>query len=182
MAGTLTEIQVPTGTWHVDRLHSSIGFAVEHMGVSLFRGHFTDYDATLEVGPQGARLDGAARVESVDVADENLEAHLASPEFFDSQRTPDLRFASTDLRVDGEELVLAGELTIRGHTEPLEATGTLRHVAQDIAGAQRVGIVLQATVDRRRFGMDWNAPLAGGGLALGTQVTLDVRLELTPAA
>jgi polyisoprenoid-binding protein YceI len=118
MAGTLTEIHVPTGTWHVDRLHSSIGFAVEHMGVSLFRGHFTDYDATLEVGPQGARLDGAARVESVDVADENLEAHLASPEFFDSQRTPDLRFASTDLRVDGEELVLAGELTIRSTPSP----------------------------------------------------------------
>lgn len=182
MADTITPTHVPTGAWQVDRLHSSIGFAVEHMGVSLFRGHFTDYDTTLEVTADGARLEGAARVDSVDVADENLEAHLASPEFFDAQRTPELRFSSTDLQVDGERLALTGELTIRGHTERLEATGTIRYVAQDIAGAERVGLVLEATVDRRRFGLDWNAPLAGGGLALGTDVTLDVRLELTRGA
>lgn len=182
MPATTTETQVPTGAWQVDRLHSSIGFAVEHMGVSLFRGSFTDFDATLDVTPDGARLEGAVRVDSVDVSDENLEAHLASPEFFDAQRTPELRFASSDLRVDGERLALTGELTIRGHTERLEATGTLRYVAQDIAGGERVGLALEATVDRRRFGLDWNAPLAGGGLALGTDVTLEVRLELTRGA
>ncbi len=179
MPGTITETQVPTGAWKADKLHSSIGFAVEHMGVSLFRGRFSDYDATLEITPEGRRLEGAARVNSVDVSDENLEAHLASPEFFDAQRTPELHFASTNLRVDGERLALTGELTIRGHTERLEATGTIRYVAQDIAGGERVGLALEATVDRRRFGLDWNAPLAGGGFALGTDVTLEVRLELT---
>lgn len=182
MADTITEIQVPTGIWQADKLHSSIGFAVEHMGVSLFQGAFDDYDATLEVSPDGAELRGSARVESVDVQDENLEAHLASAEFFDAERTPELQFASGDLRVDGERLALTGELTIRGHTERIEATGTLRYVAQDVAGQQRVGLTLETTVDRRLFGLDWQAPLAGGGLALGNDVTLDVRLELIEGA
>ena len=82
----VAEQQVPAGTWAVDKVHSSVGFAVKHI-VSTFRGTFEDYDAAVQVGEDGsAKLTGAVRVASVNVKDENLEAHLQAPDFFEEER------------------------------------------------------------------------------------------------
>src|SRR5919106_3246515 len=106
---------VPAGTWKVDKVHSSIGFEVEHM-VSTFRGRFEDYDAQLVDG----RLVGTVAVPSVKVYDENLEAHLQSPEFFDAQVHPALLFESSELVVDDDgSVTLEGDLTIKGITKPV---------------------------------------------------------------
>jgi polyisoprenoid-binding protein YceI len=167
---------VPAGTWAADRVHSSIGFEVEHM-VSTFRGHFEDYDVKLVDG----RLEGTVAVPSIKVYDENLEAHLQSPDFFDAELHPELRFESRDLAIDGEgNVTLEGELTIKGTTKPVTATGRYVAVEADMAGSERVGLRLETTVDRREFGLDWNAPLPKGGFALGNDVTLVVALELVP--
>jgi polyisoprenoid-binding protein YceI len=168
---------VPTGTWTADKVHSSIGFEVEHM-VSTFRGHFEDYDAKLADG----RLEGTVRVPSVKVYDENLEAHLQSPDFFDAGLHPELRFESRDLVIDGEgNATLEGDLTIKGNTRPVSASGRYVYVEADMGGGERIGLRLEATVDRREFGLEWNAPLPKGGFALGNDVALVVALELVKA-
>ena len=168
---------VPSGTWTVDRVHSSIGFEVEHM-VSTFRGRFEDYDGQLVDG----KLIGTVAVPSVKVYDENLEAHLQSPDFFDAQLHPELRFESRELAIDEDgSVTLEGELTIKGVTRPVTAHGRYVHVEADLGGGERIGLALETTVDRREFGLEWNAPLPKGGFVLGNDVTLTVALELVKA-
>lgn len=168
---------VPAGTWTADKVHSSIGFEVEHM-VSTFRGRFEDYDAQLADG----KLVGTVPVSSVKVYDENLEAHLQSPEFFDAALHPELRFESRELTIDDDgNVTLEGELTIKGVTKDVTGRGRYVHIEADMAGGERIGLALEATVDRREFGLNWNAPLPKGGFALGNDVTLVVALELVKA-
>jgi polyisoprenoid-binding protein YceI len=174
---TLTGLQA--GMWKLDRTHSSAGFAVKHMGVSTFRGRFEDFDARLSVSEDGAaELVGMVRADSIVVKDENLQAHLGSPDFFDSERYPELRFVSRSLRRDGDQLIADGELTIKDQTHPVEARGTITPPAETLGGAVKVGLTLEAIIDRTRFGLSWNAPLPKGGLALGNEVKLTVELEL----
>ena len=168
---------VPAGTWTVDKIHSQVGFEVDHM-VSTFRGHFEDYDAQLVDG----KLEGTVRVDSIKVYDENLEAHLQSPDFFDAQQYPELRFESRELAVDEDgSVTLDGELTIKGKTKDVTGKGRYVHVEADMAGGERIGLRLETTLDRREFGLNWNAPLPKGGFALGNDVTLVVALELVRA-
>jgi polyisoprenoid-binding protein YceI len=177
-----TETTIPTGTYTLDKVHSHVGFGVKHMVVATFRGRFDDFDATLEVGEDGAaRLIGTVAVGSIEVKDENLAAHLQSPEFFDAERHPELRFESDSIRIDGGDAVVDGRLTIKGETRPVEARGTIVGPHEDIAGNTKLGLELTAIVDRTEFGLNWNAPLPKGGMALGNDVTLSVDLELIKA-
>jgi polyisoprenoid-binding protein YceI len=174
--------QLPTGTWTLDKTHSSAGFAVKHMVVATFRGRFEDVDASLEVGEDGeARLVGVVRADSIVVKDENLAAHLGSPEFFDVERYPEIRFESTSIRRDGDELTVDGELTIKDHTHPVQGRGTIADPHEDIGGNTKLGIALETELDRTEFGLNWNAPLPKGGVALADEVTLQVELELIGA-
>jgi polyisoprenoid-binding protein YceI len=169
--------QVPAGTYNVDPVHSTFGFAVKHNGVSTFRGHFEQVDATLEDGV----LVGTAQVDSVKTAIPQLKDHLVSPEFFNVAEAPTITFRSTDIRVaeDGSA-ELDGELTIRGTTKPVTATGTFG-TGQNMMGAEVVGLDLSTTIDRRDFGLNWQAPLPNGGEAVAWPVTLEVHLELAKA-
>jgi polyisoprenoid-binding protein YceI len=179
---TLVAQDLPTGTWQVDRVHSTVGFAVRHNAISLFRGAFTDYDASLEVDAGGAAtLSGAVRGDSVDVRDENLAAHLGSPEFFDTERFPELLFRSTSVRVEGDELRVEGDLTMKGQTRRVVGRGTVGDVVEDPFGGTRVALRLEAEVDRRDFGISWNMPLPKGGDYLANDVALVLDLELTRA-
>jgi polyisoprenoid-binding protein YceI len=166
--------QLPSGTWALDKVHSHAGFSVKHMAVATFRGSFTDVDGKIA----DDRLEGVVRVESIDVRDENLRTHLMSPEFFDAENTPEIKFVSTAIRGNDAQLIVEGDLTIKGITRRVEATGTISEPHTNIAGATAVGIELETVVDRTAFGLDWNAPLPKGGFALGNDVTLSVHLEL----
>jgi polyisoprenoid-binding protein YceI len=174
-----TATRLPVGTWKSDPTHSSAGFAVKHMVVATFRGRFDDLDATLTVGEDGAaQLTGSVRADSIVVKDENLQAHLGAPDFFDVQRYPELRFGSTSIRRDGEELVLDGNLTIKDQTHPVEARGTISEPAETLGGVVKVGVTLETVIDRTEFGLNWNATLPKGGFALADDVKLTVELEL----
>jgi len=181
MSATATETQtkLPVGTWKLDPTHSSASFAVKHMVVATFRGRFENIDATLTVGEDGAgRLEGTVDASSIVVKDENLQAHLGSPDFFDTERYPQLRFSSESIRRDGEELVLDGELTIKDHTHAIEARGTITDPHETLGGAIKIGVTLETVIDRTQFGLEWNAPLPKGGFALANDVKLTVELEL----
>jgi polyisoprenoid-binding protein YceI len=176
---TVVTTSIPAGTWTLDKVHSTAGFEVGHMVVSTFRGRFHELDARLEDG----RLTGTVRPESVDVNEENLAAHLRSPEFFDVETYPEIRFESTSIDVADDGAVrLEGDFTIKGITKPVTATGRLVTVEADMTGGRRIGITLDATIDRTEFGLNWNAPLPKGGFALDNDVRLIVALELTPEA
>ena len=175
---TIKQQEIPAGTWVVDPVHSSIGFAVTHNGVTTFRSGFERYEARLTGGEQ-ARLEGTVDVESIEIDEGMLKGHLLSPEFFDTQRFPQLRFTSTELSVgeDGTLRVL-GELEIHGETRQVKATGRFAQLGEDASGKARVGLSIEATVDRRDFGLDWQAQLPSGGEVLDYAVTISVDLEL----
>lgn len=174
--------QLPAGAWTVDPVHSSVNFAIVHNGLATFRSGFTSYEATL-TGGESPKLEGSVEVSSVDVSDEMLKGHLLSPEFFDAERHPRLRFASTEIAVgEGGAVRLSGELEVRGQTHAVEASGRFGRIGADIAGAERIGFSLQTAVDRRDFGIEWNADLPAGGRALEYEVTINVELELVAQA
>jgi polyisoprenoid-binding protein YceI len=166
--------QVPAGTWHADPVHSSVGFAVKYLGVATFTGEVQGFEAALVDG----RLAGTAQVASIEVKDENLYAHLLSPEFFDAERHPELTFSGTDAG-DGR---FEGELMIKGVTKPVTLEGTVTGPVTDPYGNERYGLALTAVVDRTEFGLDWNNPLPGGGFALANDVTLKAELSLVKGA
>jgi polyisoprenoid-binding protein YceI len=175
---------IPAGTtWTVDPVHSTVGFAVKHMVVSTFRGRFEDYAATLTANEDGSlRLEGRVSADSIAVKDENLAAHLKAPDFFDTERHPDITFSSTLVRAENGSLIVDGELTIKGHSRAIEAGGVITEPHETFGGVEKVGLELEAIVDRTEYGLDWNAPLPKGGFALANEVKLLVNLELAPAA
>jgi polyisoprenoid-binding protein YceI len=169
---------LPAGTYTSDPVHSTTGFAVKHM-LATFRGSFAAFDATLTVGDDGrAKLAGSVPVDSVVVKDENLVAHLQSPEFFDAEQYPRITFDSTDIAIDGDKLTVTGDLTLKGHTERVIATGTLAGPLEDPFGNTKLSLELETVVDRTKFGLNWNAPLPKGGFMLANDVALTVVLEL----
>ena len=172
---------LPVGSWAVDPTHSSASFAVKHMVVATFRGRFERFDATLTVTEDGAELVGSVDAGSIVVKDENLQGHLGSPDFFDIERYPELTFRSTDIRREGDAVTVHGELTIKGNTHPLTATGQIAGPHENIAGKTGLGLTLETTVDRTQYGLNWNAPLPKGGFAVADDVTLTVELELVQA-
>jgi polyisoprenoid-binding protein YceI len=175
-----TTIAPADTTWAADPVHSSVSFEVEYAGVSIFRGSFRDFDATLE----GSSLSGSARVASVDVKDEQLAGHLQSPDFFDAERHPEIAFRSDELTVsDGGTVAGPGELTIKGVTKPVELEGRLASAPTvDPFGRERLGLTLETAIDRTDFGVAWNAPNQSGGNYLGDEVTLKADLTFVRQA
>lgn len=170
--------QVPTGTYVVDPVHSSIGFAVVHNGVSTFRSGFGGYEATLS-GGESPRLEGSVDVASIEIDEPQLKGHLLSPVFFDVERYPQLRFSSSALELaDDGSATIRGELEIRGEIREVEASGRFVELGADLAGQPRVGFSLEASVDRRSFGLAWQAELPSGGEVLDYEVQIAVELEL----
>ena len=168
---------VPTGTWGLDPVHSSIGFGVRYSGVGTFRGSFDDFDAKLVDGI----LEGVAKVASVQVDDESLAGHLQSPDFFDAERFPELRFTSETIERNGDRVSIQGDLTLRGITHPVEIAGTVTGPLENAYGQQRIGFDVAATVNRQHYGLAWNMELPGGGQALGDDVVITANLALVQA-
>ena len=177
MSTTEVRQELPTGTWNADPVHSDIAFAVDYMA-GTFRGTFSKVEASLVDG----ELRGAAEVASIQVKDPNLEAHLQSPEFFDAERHPRLTFSSQAIERSGDQVTIRGELTLKGHSEPVELRGTITDPAPDPFGNERFGLELETVVDRTVFGLRWNNPLPNGEPALSDEVKLSADLQLVKGA
>src|SRR5438445_5229258 len=130
----------PARTWTLDPVHSRVDFEVRYLA-GTFKGEFHEIGAKLTVDGSRGSLEGSAKVASVDVKDENLAAHLQSPDFFDAERHPELRFSSTDV-TGGDELAVRGEITIKGVTQPVELTGAATAPITDAYGRERIGLAL----------------------------------------
>jgi polyisoprenoid-binding protein YceI len=173
MSSTIEQTTIPTGAWKADPVHSRVWFEVPY-AANTFAGEVTDFDATL----RDRKLYGSARVASLTVKDEGLEAHLRSPEFFDAESHPEVRFETGELRRDGDRVTTDGKLTIKGITHAVTLTGTANGPLVDHFGATRIGFKLETTIDRTQFDMNWNMPLPTGEPALSNEVTLKADLTL----
>src|SRR3989442_11348594 len=175
--GTPILTVAPPGSWNLDPVHSRVDFEVSYLA-GTFKGEFHEIGAELTVEAERASLEGTAKVASVDVRDENLSAHLQSPDFFDAERHPELGFAAQDIRLAGDGKVsVDGELTIKGVTKPVAGTGTVTAPMADPYGNDRIGLRITTSVDRTDFGVDWNNPLPSGEPALANDVTILAELQ-----
>ena len=169
-----------SGTYTVDPVHSSVGFAVRYMGVSTFRNNFSDVEARLSDEGGQLQLEGKAKVESIGItAPEQFRAHVLGSDFFDIENHPEISFRATDIELNDDAIAkVEGELTIKGVTRPVSATGTWQGDTAHAFGGERAALQLETTVDRTEFGLTWNAPLPAGGNALDHDVTLNIELNL----
>lgn len=184
MSAVASSIEIPTGTWSVDPVHSSIGFGVKYLGVSTYRGSFPGVSGTIETrGGALAAVDGTVRIDSVVTTDEKLSGHLLTPDFFDAATFPEARFVSSRIEQQADGTFRAeGELTLRGVTKPVVLEGEVVGVAVDGYGNEKIGVAARGTIDRTEFGITWNAPLASGALSLAEKVTLELEVQAAAAA
>jgi polyisoprenoid-binding protein YceI len=180
---TITPVSIPAGTYNVDPTHSSVGFEVKHMGIATVRGEFRTFQGTLDLTGDAVSLAGTVDVASVDTRDEQRDAHLTAPDFFDVENNPQITFRSTSADVSENGAIrLAGEITIKGITQPIELNGAIAENGEDPWGNQRVGVEVEGTVDRREFELKWNQTLPNGNLLVSNNVKLVVSVSAVKAA
>ena len=176
---TATVTAMPAGTYSIDPSHSSVEFAVRHMGIATVRGQATEFEGTIDATGDSPTLEGTVQVDSITTQDEQRDQHLGAPDFFDVQRFPQISFRSSGIEISDDGSVrLPGEITIKGVTKEIELTGSFAGAGTDPWGNERIGLDVSTTVDRRDFGLNWNQPLPGGGLL----VSNEVKLELSASA
>jgi polyisoprenoid-binding protein YceI len=162
------------GTWAIDAAHSSVEFVARHLMVSKVRGRFTDFSGTIEVAedPLASSVQVEVQMASVDTNDAGRDEHLRTNDFFDVANHPTMSFRSTGVRVDGDDLVVSGELTLRGVTRVVDLRAEFNGVQEDPWGGTRAGFSADAEINRKDFGVSFNAALEGGGVLVGDKVKI----------
>ena len=166
-----------TGTYAIDPVHSRIGFAVRHAMVSKIRGGFDEFEGSGFFDadtPSNSRLQLTIKADSIDTRNADRDAHLRSNDFFDMENHPEITFNSTSVEGAGEgAFLVTGDLTVRGVTKPVTLDFEYTGDATDPFGNKRVGFEGKAEVNRKDWGINWNATLDAGGVMIGDKVTLD---------
>jgi polyisoprenoid-binding protein YceI len=174
----LTSATIPAGTYAIDPSHSSVGFEVRHMGIATVRGAFRSFQGSIDATGETPVLTGTVEVASIDTGDENRDAHLKSPEFFDVERHPEITFHTTGIEPANEgQLSLRGEITIKGATKPIELVGAAGEGGTDPWGNERIGFEVEGRIDRREFDLKWNQTLPNGNLLVSNEVKLLVSVS-----
>jgi polyisoprenoid-binding protein YceI len=173
-------VRVPTGTWHVDPAHSSIEFEIKHMMIATVRGRFTEFEGTVVAAEDIAdsRAYGLVKTASIDTNDRSRDEHLRSPDFFDVERYPEIRFESTRIQpAGGRGYDVFGRLTIKDVTREVQLESTVEGADRDPWGNDRVGIRARGTINRKDFGLTWQRALESGGFLVGEDVRLLIDLS-----
>jgi polyisoprenoid-binding protein YceI len=174
---------IPAGTYNIDPVHSSVGFEVRHMGIATVRGAFRKFQGTIDATGDAPVLNGTVDVSTIDTGDQQRDAHLASPEFFDAENHPEITFQSTGGEaLAGGQIRLDGEITIKGITKPIELVGVVAEGGADPWGNERIGLELSTTIDRREFELTWNQTLPNGNLLVSNDVKLLLSVSAVKAA
>ena len=164
------------GTWTLDPTHSEVTFTVRHLAISKVRGSFKKFDVTVvtAANPEHSTLTASIEVESVNTNQEQRDSHLRTSDFFAVDEFPTMDFVSTGLRHDGEDFYLDGDLTLRGVTKPISIKGEFGGIITDGYGQTKAGASGTVKLNRKDFGVNWNAAIEGGGLTLGDEVTVTI--------
>ncbi len=172
-ATAISSDRIPAGTYNIDPSHSSVGFDVRHMGIATVRGAFRRFHGTVDATGVTPVLTGSVEVASIDTGEEQRDAHLAAPDFFDAEQYPEITFDTTaiDSTEDGR-IQLTGGITIKGITKPIQLTGTAAEGGADPWGNERIGFEVEGVIDRRDFDLKWNQTLPNGNLLVSNEVKL----------
>jgi polyisoprenoid-binding protein YceI len=176
---------IATGTWTVDPAHSNVEFSVKHMGIANVRGKFTEFEGTLEIGEDlaSARARGKVKVESIDTNEEQRDAHLRSPDFFDVERYPEITFESTRVEpVDDESSQVYGKLTMHGITRDVKIDVVVQGSDIDPWGNERAGLEAVAMLLRSDFDMKFNQALGSGNVLVGDKVNVSLDISAVKQA
>jgi polyisoprenoid-binding protein YceI len=168
-------------TWQLDTAHTHVGFSVKHMMVSTVRGQFKQYSGTLKIDPTDfarSSFEGEVDVASIDTGNSQRDEHLRSGDFFDVAGHPKIKFASTRIESKGDgEFVVHGDLTIRGVTKSIALDVEYHGTSKNPWGKTVSGFGAKSTINRKDFGVVWNALLETGGVAVSDKVKIEIEVE-----
>ena len=183
MTTTATQIDLPVGTWALDKAHSAIGFVARHMMVTKVRGSFHAYDGRIEVteNPDDSVVDIEIEASSVSTGSPDRDGHLISPDFFDVVNYPTLRFVSTDIGRRNGHWEIVGDLTIKGVTNPVILEVAFHGTETNPWGKTIAAFTATAEVDREAWGLTWNVALDSGGLLVSKKIKLEIEAQLIKA-
>jgi polyisoprenoid-binding protein YceI len=186
MTTTDTHPGLVAGTWKLDASHSELSFSVKHLKISKVKGTFKSWDVTVTTGAtlEDIKIEASVDVSSVDTGQEARDEHLRSSDFFLVEEHPQMLFASKSVSVNGDEFTIVGDLTLRGVTQEVTLKGEFGGVITDDYKRTKAGATATTKIDRKDYGVNWNAALEAGGFTLGDEVTItiDLQVDLQPAA
>ncbi len=176
------QIQIPgyvAGTWAIDPVHSEVGFSVRHMMVGKVRGKFTKFSGELVTASDVLDSSVTAEIDlaSIETGAEQRDAHLRSPDFFDTENHPQMTYRSTGIRRDGGDFIVDGELTLKGVTRSVPLTLEVNGFGPDAYGGTRAGFTATAEINRQDFGVNWNAAMETGGVVVSDKVAIHLEIE-----
>ncbi len=165
------------GTWAIDPSHTEVGFSVRHLMVSKVRGALTGVAGTVTVGASDVAVSATIDASTISTRDENRDGHIKSADFFDVENHPTWTFTSTDFEAKGNEGKLTGNLTLRGVTKAVVLDVEFVGVNTDPWGNTKAGFEAKGEINRKDFGVEWNAPLETGGVLVGEQVKIELNIQ-----
>ena len=181
----MSDTSALTGTYTIDPSHSRLGFVVRHAMVTKVRGSFADFEGSVTVdgaNPAGSSVNVSAAMASVSTGDEGRDGHLRSPEFFDVEANPTMTFSSNTIEpAGGDDYKVTGDLTIAGVTRPVTIDLEFTGAAKDPFGNDRIGFEGRAEINRKDWGLEWNAALETGGILVGEKVKLELDISAVKA-
>jgi polyisoprenoid-binding protein YceI len=177
-----TAVGIPgyiAGTWNVDPVHSEVSFVVRHMMVSKVRGRFDTFSATVVTGddPLKSSVTASVDLSSVNTGSPDRDNHIRSADFFHVEQHPTMTFQSTGVRQHGDDFHLDGDLTLRGVTKPVTFKLEVNGFGPDAYGGTRAGFSATTEINRNDWGVSYNGPIPGGGVAVSEKVTITLEIE-----
>ncbi|GAB3297913.1 MULTISPECIES: YceI family protein [Pseudoclavibacter] len=171
------------GTWNIDPTHTEVGFVVRHLAISKVRGGFETFSGVITTGEtiEESTVNAEVEVASVNTKQPARDQHLATSDFFLAEEFPTFTFASSATRVEGDSVKVDGELTLRGVTKPVTFDVEFGGITTDGYGQKKLGFEAVTKINRKDFGVNWNAPTEAGGLTLGDTVTINLDVQATLA-
>lgn len=175
----MTDQQIPAGTWNIDPTHSTVAFTIRHLAISKVKGTFDRFEGVITTAEDLTQSSAKAHAEvaSINTNQSQRDEHLRTGDFFAADEHPKIEFTSTAVRADGDDFKVDGELTLRGVTKPVTFDVEPGGLVKDGYGQTKIGFEATAKVNRKDFGLTWNAPLEAGGLTLGDDVKIELDVQ-----
>lgn len=182
---TLEAVTHPeVGTWTIDPAHTVVGFSARHLMAAKVRGSFEVFSGTIEIGerPEASSVAVTIDAASINTGVPDRDNHLRSPDFLDIEAFANLEFRSTAVRLEGNDYLVDGELTIRGVSKPVTLDLQYHGLATDPWGNEKALFSATTEIEREAWGLTWNAPLEAGGWLVGKTVNIELEIQAAKSA